>query len=73
MDSRYGFLTLGIPWTQSMPSCDVNAATRLAEASWSRDNISWTSFVFKALDVIWHKKDVVFFSDFSQNYFCFIY
>ena len=21
-----------------MPSCDVNAATRLAEASWSRDN-----------------------------------
>ena len=39
MDSRYRFLTLGIPWTQSMPSRDVNAATRLAEASWRRDNI----------------------------------
>ena len=38
MDSRYRFLTLGIPWTQSMPSCDVKAATRLAEASWRRDN-----------------------------------
>ena len=38
MDSRYRFLTSGIPWTQSMPSRDVNAATRLAEASWWRDN-----------------------------------
>ena len=38
MDSRYRFLTLGIPWTQSMPSRDVNAETRLAEASWWRDN-----------------------------------
>ena len=38
MDSRYRFMTLGIPWTQSMPSRDVNAATRLAEASWRRDN-----------------------------------
>ena len=38
MDSRYRFLTLGTPWTQSMPSCDVNAVTRLAEASWRRDN-----------------------------------
>ena len=28
---------LGIPWTQSMPLCAVNAATRLAEASWKRD------------------------------------
>ena len=37
MDSHYRFLTLGIPWTQSMPSRDVNAATRLAEASWRRD------------------------------------
>ena len=37
MDSRYRVLTLGIPWTQSMPSRDVNAATRLAEASWRRD------------------------------------
>ena len=37
MDSRYRFLTSGIPWTQSMPSRDVNAATRLAEASWRRD------------------------------------
>ena len=27
------------PWTQSMPSRDVNAATRLAEASWRRDNM----------------------------------
>ena len=39
MDSRYPFLTLSIPWTQSMPSRDVNAATRLAEASWRRDNV----------------------------------
>ena len=31
MDSRYRFMTLGIPWTQSMPSRDVNAATRLAK------------------------------------------
>ena len=37
MDSRYQFLTLGIPWTQSMPSRDVNASTRLAEARWRRD------------------------------------
>ena len=37
MDSRYRFLTLGTPWTQSMPSRDVNAVTRLAEASWWRD------------------------------------
>ena len=37
MDSRYRFLTSGIPSTQSMPSRDVNAATRLAEASWRRD------------------------------------
>ena len=33
MDSRYRFLTSGIPLTQSMPSRDVNTATRLAEAS----------------------------------------
>ena len=39
MDSCYRFLTLGIPWTQSMPSRDVNAATRLAEASWRRDKL----------------------------------
>ena len=39
MDSRYRFLTLGTPWTQSMPSRDVNAVTRLAEASWRRDNV----------------------------------
>ena len=38
MDSRCRFLTLGTPWTQSMPSRDVNAVTRLAEASWRRDN-----------------------------------
>ena len=38
MDSRYRFLTLGTPWTQSMPSRDVNAVTRLAEASRWRDN-----------------------------------
>ena len=37
MNPRYRFLTSGIPWTQSMPSRDVNAATRLAEASWRRD------------------------------------
>ena len=38
MDSRYRFLMSGTPWTQSMPSRDVNAVTRLAEASWWRDN-----------------------------------
>ena len=38
MDSRCRFLTSGTPWTQSMPSRDVNAVTRLAEASWWRDN-----------------------------------
>ena len=38
MDSRYRFLTLGTPWIQSMPSRDVNAVTRLAEACWWRDN-----------------------------------
>ena len=37
MDSCYRFLTLGIPWTQSMPSHDINAVTRLAEASWRLD------------------------------------
>ena len=37
MDSRYRFLTLGIPWTQSIPSRDVNAATPFAEASLRRD------------------------------------
>ena len=37
MDSPYRFLTLGIPWTQCMPLRDVNAATRLAEASWMCD------------------------------------
>ena len=37
MDCRYRFMTLGTPWTQSMPSRDVNTATRLAEASWRRD------------------------------------
>ena len=39
MDFCYRFLTLGTPWTQSMPSRDVSAVTRLAEASWRRDNI----------------------------------
>ena len=29
---------MGIPWTQSMSSHDVTASTRLAEASWRRDN-----------------------------------
>ena len=37
MESRYRFITLGIPWAHSMPSRDVNAATRLAEANWRRD------------------------------------
>ena len=32
------FLTLGVPWAQSMPSRDVNAATRLAESGCRRDN-----------------------------------
>ena len=34
MYSRYRFLTLGIPLTQSLPSHVVNAAKRLAEGSW---------------------------------------
>ena len=38
---RYRFLTLGTPWTQSMPSRDVNAVTRLAEASWWRDKYQY--------------------------------
>ena len=38
MDSRYRFLTLGMPWSQSMLSRDVNTATQLTEASWKRDN-----------------------------------
>ena len=42
MDSRYQFLTLGIPWAQSMPSRDVNAATRLAEASMRRDKHAYS-------------------------------
>ena len=50
MDPRYRFLTLGIPWTQSMPSRDVNAATRLAEASWTRDK--------KKQRVIFKKKSI---------------
>ena len=44
MDSRYRFLTLGNPWTQSMPLRDVNAATRLAEGSWRRDNCKCVFF-----------------------------
>ena len=40
MDSGSWFLTLSIPWTHSMPSHDVNAATWLAEASWRRDKVS---------------------------------
>ena len=31
MDFRYRFLTLGKPWTYSMPSRDVNAVTGLAD------------------------------------------
>ena len=49
MDSRHRFLTLGTPWTQSMPSCDVNAVTRLVEASWRRDNIENKTIVFRKL------------------------
>ena len=42
MDSCYRFLMLSIPWTQLMPSRDVNAATRLAEACWRRDkSLRW--------------------------------
>ena len=40
MDSWYRFLTLGTPLTQSMKSREVNAVTRLAEASWWRDKVS---------------------------------
>ena len=38
MDSRYRFLTLGSPWTQTMLSLDVNAATGLVEASRRHDD-----------------------------------
>ena len=44
IDSRYRFLTLGTLWTQSMPSRDVNAVTRLAEASWWRDKNVYNVF-----------------------------
>ena len=30
-----------------MPSCDVNAATRLAEASWRRDTCNWGKSVLE--------------------------
>ena len=43
MESRYRFLTLGIPWSQSVPSRDVNAATRLSEASWRRDKVIYVT------------------------------
>ena len=42
-NSCYRLLTLGI--TQSMPSRDDNAATRLAEASWRRGRKSYTSYI----------------------------
>ena len=56
MDSRYRFLTLGIPWAHSMPSRD---ATRLAEASLRRDK---RNFCFQLTD-----KHNIFFLD-SWNY-----
>ena len=46
MDSRYRYLTLGIPLTQSMPPRDVNAASRLAEASWRRDYVIYGALEF---------------------------
>ena len=46
-------LTLGKPWTQSMPSRDVNAAMRLAEASWSRDNNG------NVMTIIHQEKDIL--------------
>ena len=52
MDSRYRFLTLGTPWTQSMPSRDVNAVTRLAEASWRRDNWICVALTLKLRPVV---------------------
>ena len=39
MCSRYRFLTLGIHWTRSMPSRDVNSPTQLTEGSWRRDRV----------------------------------
>ena len=56
MDSRYRFLTLGTPWTQSMPSRDVNAVTRLAEASWRHDN------VFYMATIGLHEKEMIYLS-----------
>ena len=41
MESHYRFLMLGIPWTHSMSSRDINAATRLAEASWRRNKYKY--------------------------------
>ena len=56
MDFRYRFLTLGIPWTQSMPSRDVNVVTRLAEASWRRDKCRdhpWVRQIIAAYIEFW--------------------
>ena len=50
MDSLYRFLTLGTPWTQSMPSRDVNAVVRLAEASWWRDKMKCLAQKFTLKD-----------------------
>ena len=53
MDSRYQFLKLGIPWTQSMPSRDINAATRFAEASWRPDNDKYRLFALvRCIEII---------------------
>ena len=38
---------LGILWAHSMPSCDVNTAMPLAEASWRRDNRRYGVYLVK--------------------------
>ena len=53
--------------THSMPSRDVNATTRLAEASWRRDNVSneggykstGTSYNFDKNEAV-HNNDLIY-------------
>ena len=62
MDFRYRFLTLGIPRTQSMPSRDVNAATRLLKLVGGViiAKILFSMFIDVDLKVgIWIRLDVV--------------
>ena len=74
MDSRYRVLTVVIPWTQSIPSCDVNAATRLAEVSWRRDNLLKVHKKFRSGPKIWVDlrtgNQHIFFFALSLKFYC---